>query len=76
MYDPSVRQDLFCLFFFSERYSNVDMSSQEAYEMAVRGLLGPEGKSAPILTGLRCIHFQPPNFTLGKLSSDHKEHLS
>ncbi|XP_072238162.1 pseudouridylate synthase TRUB2, mitochondrial [Leuresthes tenuis] len=45
-------------------YSNVDMSSQEAYEMAVRGLLGPEGKSAPILTGLRCIHFQPPNFTL------------
>ncbi|KAM9758521.1 pseudouridylate synthase TRUB2, mitochondrial [Menidia menidia] len=45
-------------------YSNLDMSSQEAYEMAVRGLLGPEGKSAPILTGLRCIHFQPPSFTL------------
>ncbi|XP_008283877.1 pseudouridylate synthase TRUB2, mitochondrial [Stegastes partitus] len=45
-------------------YSNVDMQSQEAYEMAVQGLLGPEGKSAPILTGLRCIHFQPPNFTL------------
>lgn len=45
-------------------YSNVDMSSQEAYEMAVQGLLGPEGKSVPILTGLRCIRFQPPNFTL------------
>ncbi|KAK5872533.1 hypothetical protein PBY51_013223 [Eleginops maclovinus] len=45
-------------------YSNVDMRSQEAYEMAVRGLLGPDGKSLPILTGLRCIHFQPPNFTL------------
>ncbi|XP_069546838.1 pseudouridylate synthase TRUB2, mitochondrial [Brachyistius frenatus] len=45
-------------------YSNVDMRSQEAYEMAVQGLLGPEGKSSPILTGLRCIHFQPPNFTL------------
>ncbi|TNN84370.1 putative tRNA pseudouridine synthase 2 [Liparis tanakae] len=45
-------------------YSNVDMSSQEAYEMAVRGLLGPDGKSQPILTGLRCVHFQPPNFTL------------
>ncbi|XP_035486463.2 mitochondrial mRNA pseudouridine synthase TRUB2 [Scophthalmus maximus] len=45
-------------------YSNVDMHSQEAYEMAVQGLLGPEGKSVPILTGLRCIHFQPPNFTL------------
>ncbi|TDH13951.1 hypothetical protein EPR50_G00038660 [Perca flavescens] len=45
-------------------YSNVDMHSQEAYEMAVQGLLGPEGKSQPILTGLRCIRFQPPNFTL------------
>uniref|UniRef100_A0A3Q3XCC6 Pseudouridine synthase II N-terminal domain-containing protein n=1 Tax=Mola mola TaxID=94237 RepID=A0A3Q3XCC6_MOLML len=45
-------------------YSNVDMQSQEAYEMAARGLLGPEGKSVPILTGLRCIHFQPPSFTL------------
>ncbi|XP_037629660.1 mitochondrial mRNA pseudouridine synthase TRUB2 [Sebastes umbrosus] len=45
-------------------YSNMDMSSQEAYEMAVQGLLGPEGKSEPILTGLRCVHFQPPNFTL------------
>ncbi|XP_038142297.1 mitochondrial mRNA pseudouridine synthase TRUB2 [Cyprinodon tularosa] len=45
-------------------YSNVDMSSQEAYELAVKGLLGPDGKSIPILTGLRCIRFQPPNFTL------------
>nr|XP_019956985.1 PREDICTED: probable tRNA pseudouridine synthase 2 [Paralichthys olivaceus]XP_019956986.1 PREDICTED: probable tRNA pseudouridine synthase 2 [Paralichthys olivaceus] len=45
-------------------YSNVDMRSQEAYEMAVQGLLGPEGKSVPIVTGLRCVHFQPPNFTL------------
>lgn len=45
-------------------YSNIDMASQEAYEMAAQGLLGPHGKSPPILTGLRCIHFQPPNFTL------------
>ncbi|XP_061640134.1 mitochondrial mRNA pseudouridine synthase TRUB2 [Phyllopteryx taeniolatus] len=45
-------------------YANVDMRSQEAYEMAVQGALGPEGKSPPILTGLRCIRFQPPNFTL------------
>uniref|UniRef100_A0A3Q2UH47 TruB pseudouridine (psi) synthase family member 2 n=1 Tax=Fundulus heteroclitus TaxID=8078 RepID=A0A3Q2UH47_FUNHE len=46
------------------RYSSVDMSSQEAYELAAKGLLGPDGKSVPILTGLRCVHFQPPNFTL------------
>lgn len=50
------------------RYSSVDMSSQEAYELAVKGLLGPDGKSVPVLTGLRCVQFQPPNFTLGKLS--------
>ncbi|XP_077430617.1 pseudouridylate synthase TRUB2, mitochondrial [Vanacampus margaritifer] len=45
-------------------YTNVDMQSQEAYEMAAQGALGPDGKSPPILTGLRCIRFQPPNFTL------------
>uniref|UniRef100_A0A8C6V8N6 TruB pseudouridine (psi) synthase family member 2 n=1 Tax=Neogobius melanostomus TaxID=47308 RepID=A0A8C6V8N6_9GOBI len=45
-------------------YSRVDMRSQEAYEMAVQGRLGPEEKSVPILLGLRCIRFEPPNFTL------------
>lgn len=45
-------------------YSNIDLRSQEAYELAAQGLLGPDGKSQPILTGLRCIRFQPPNFTL------------
>ncbi|XP_049589324.1 pseudouridylate synthase TRUB2, mitochondrial [Syngnathus scovelli] len=45
-------------------YANVDMQSQEAYEMAVQGSLGPDGKSPPILMSLRCIRFQPPNFTL------------
>lgn len=37
--------------------------------MAAQGLLGPQGKTVPILTALRCIHFQPPHFTLGKTSS-------
>ncbi|XP_016110850.1 probable tRNA pseudouridine synthase 2 [Sinocyclocheilus grahami] len=45
-------------------YSQVDLHTQEAYELAVRGLLYPHGKSPPILTGLRCIHFNPPHFTL------------
>ncbi|XP_056465726.1 mitochondrial mRNA pseudouridine synthase TRUB2 isoform X1 [Gadus chalcogrammus] len=45
-------------------HSNVDMRSQEAYEMAVTGELGPQGKSPPILTGLRVTGFQPPFFTL------------
>lgn len=47
------------------------MRSQEAYEKAVQGLLGPDGKSLPILTGLRCIRFEPPSFTLGKQCSIH-----
>ncbi|KAJ7999853.1 hypothetical protein DPEC_G00198710 [Dallia pectoralis] len=45
-------------------YSHVDMSTQEAYEMAVKGELRPSGKSPPIMTGLRLLHFQPPHFTL------------
>lgn len=45
-------------------YSQVDLQTQEAYELALRGLLYPHGKSPPILTGLRCIHFNPPHFTL------------
>lgn len=57
--------DSICFVLFYS-YSKVDLRSQEAYELAALGLLGPEGKSAPILTGLRCIDFQPPNFTLGK----------
>ncbi|XP_072539200.1 pseudouridylate synthase TRUB2, mitochondrial [Salminus brasiliensis] len=45
-------------------YSKVDMRSQEAYELAVRGMLRPQDKSPPIITGLRCLHFKPPHFTL------------
>ncbi|XP_058258144.1 mitochondrial mRNA pseudouridine synthase TRUB2 [Hemibagrus wyckioides] len=45
-------------------YSHVDLSTQEAYELAVKGLLRPLDKSPPILTGLRCLSFKPPQFTL------------
>ncbi|XP_061115736.1 mitochondrial mRNA pseudouridine synthase TRUB2 [Conger conger] len=45
-------------------YSNIDLSSQQAYELAVKGSLYPQGKSPPILTGLRCLSFKPPYFTL------------
>lgn len=56
----------FQMYAFSCRYSNVDMSSQEAYELAVKGALRPDGKTPPIMLGLRCLHFQPPHFTLGE----------
>ncbi|XP_078082839.1 pseudouridylate synthase TRUB2, mitochondrial [Mustelus asterias] len=45
-------------------YSGIDLKSQEAYELASRGLLRPMHKSPPIITAIRCIHFSPPNFTL------------
>ncbi|XP_042193564.1 mitochondrial mRNA pseudouridine synthase TRUB2 [Callorhinchus milii] len=45
-------------------YSGIDFKTQEAYELASRGLLRPMQNSPPIITGLRCVHFSPPNFTL------------
>lgn len=45
-------------------YSNVDMCSQDAYDLAVKGALRPDGKTPPIILGLRCLHFKPPYFTL------------
>ncbi|NXC76318.1 TRUB2 synthase, partial [Anhinga anhinga] len=45
-------------------YSNIDMKTQEAYELAVEGLIRPMGKSPPIITGIRCLQFAPPEFQL------------
>lgn len=45
-------------------YSRVDLHSQEAYELAVKEKLRPQDKSPPIITGLRCLRFKPPHFTL------------
>ncbi|KAM4647351.1 pseudouridylate synthase TRUB2, mitochondrial isoform 2-T2 [Amazona ochrocephala] len=45
-------------------HSNIDMKTQEAYELAVRGLIRPMGKSPPIITAVRCLQFAPPEFQL------------
>ncbi|KAG9473375.1 hypothetical protein GDO78_016515 [Eleutherodactylus coqui] len=45
-------------------HSRMDLKSQEAYEMAVQGNLRPMEKSPPLLLGVRCVEFSPPNFTL------------
>uniref|UniRef100_A0A2K5HK13 Pseudouridine synthase II N-terminal domain-containing protein n=1 Tax=Colobus angolensis palliatus TaxID=336983 RepID=A0A2K5HK13_COLAP len=45
-------------------YSNLDLKTQEAYEMAVRGLIRPMNKSPMLITGIRCLHFAPPEFLL------------
>ncbi|KAE8582166.1 hypothetical protein XENTR_v10019980 [Xenopus tropicalis] len=45
-------------------HSHLDLQSQEAYELAVQGKLRPMVKSPPIILGIRCLEFSPPEFTL------------
>ncbi|NWR41785.1 TRUB2 synthase, partial [Regulus satrapa] len=45
-------------------YSNIDMKTQEAYELAVKGLIRPMAKSPPIITAVRCLQFALPEFQL------------
>ncbi|KFV86474.1 putative tRNA pseudouridine synthase 2, partial [Struthio camelus australis] len=45
-------------------HSNIDMKTQEAYELAVKGLIRPMGKSPPIITVIRCLQFTLPEFQL------------
>ncbi|XP_030756555.1 mitochondrial mRNA pseudouridine synthase Trub2 [Sitophilus oryzae] len=42
----------------------VDMQSETAYELAVKGLLRPANSKIPVIYGIKCVEFQPPNFTL------------
>ncbi|XP_052789334.1 pseudouridylate synthase TRUB2, mitochondrial-like [Mya arenaria] len=46
-------------------YAGVDPQSQDAYELASRGIVRPSSlDTPPILYGVKCIHFNPPDFTL------------
>ncbi|GFO21169.1 tRNA pseudouridine synthase b [Plakobranchus ocellatus] len=43
----------------------VNPDSQAAYEMAAKGIIRPrERRTMPVLYSVKCIDFQPPNFTL------------
>ncbi|EDX05853.1 mitochondrial mRNA pseudouridine synthase Trub2 [Drosophila simulans] len=42
----------------------VDLQTQEAYELACRGLLRPADDSQPVVYGIKLIHFDRPHFTL------------
>ncbi|XP_011563080.3 pseudouridylate synthase TRUB2, mitochondrial [Plutella xylostella] len=44
--------------------SGVHMESETAYELASRGVIRPSNGKLPVLYGIKCVHFQPPNFTL------------
>ncbi|XP_064027327.1 pseudouridylate synthase TRUB2, mitochondrial [Pogoniulus pusillus] len=45
-------------------HSNIDMKTQEAYELAVKGLIRPMGRSPPIITVIRCLQLTLPEFQL------------
>nr|XP_023961896.1 mitochondrial mRNA pseudouridine synthase TRUB2 isoform X1 [Chrysemys picta bellii] len=45
-------------------YSNIDLKTQEAYELAVEGLIRPMEKTPPLITAIRCLQFAPPEFQL------------
>ncbi|XP_043841898.1 mitochondrial mRNA pseudouridine synthase TRUB2 [Dromiciops gliroides] len=45
-------------------HCNLDLKTQEAYEMAVKGLIRPMVKSPMLITGIRCLKFAPPEFLL------------
>nr|XP_016931461.1 mitochondrial mRNA pseudouridine synthase Trub2 isoform X2 [Drosophila suzukii] len=42
----------------------VDLQTQEAYELACKGLLRPADESQPVVYGIRLVHFERPHFTL------------
>ncbi|XP_054853636.1 pseudouridylate synthase TRUB2, mitochondrial isoform X1 [Eublepharis macularius] len=46
------------------QYANIDLKTQEAYELAVKGLIRPMEKSPPLITAIRCLQFEPPDFQL------------
>ncbi|KAF7241114.1 Mitochondrial mRNA pseudouridine synthase Trub2 [Varanus komodoensis] len=46
------------------RHANIDLKTQEAYELAVKGLIRPMEKSPPLITAVRCLQFAPPEFQL------------
>ncbi|XP_045760532.1 mitochondrial mRNA pseudouridine synthase Trub2 [Maniola jurtina] len=44
--------------------SGLHMDSQTTYDLASEGLLRPANSKLPVIYGIKCVHFDPPNFTL------------
>ncbi|XP_034182310.2 pseudouridylate synthase TRUB2, mitochondrial [Osmia lignaria lignaria] len=42
----------------------VDMESQAAYELAIKGPLRPTDPNVPMVYTIKCVYFLPPDFTL------------
>ncbi|CAB3259348.1 unnamed protein product [Arctia plantaginis] len=44
--------------------SGLHMESQTTYELASKGLIRPAESKLPVVYGIKCVSFEPPNFTL------------
>lgn len=42
------------------------MDSQSTYELACQGPIRPANGKLPVIYGIKCVYYEPPNFTLGK----------
>ncbi|XP_028167612.1 pseudouridylate synthase TRUB2, mitochondrial [Ostrinia nubilalis] len=54
--------------------SGLHMESQTTYELASQGLLRPAHSKLPIIYGIKCVHFDSPNFTLEVQSVNEYDH--
>ncbi|XP_054271967.1 pseudouridylate synthase TRUB2, mitochondrial [Macrosteles quadrilineatus] len=53
--------------------SGVDIQSQDAYELAVKGMIRPADPNVPMIYGIKCVEFNPPDFTLEIHSTNESE---
>ncbi|KAB0802496.1 hypothetical protein PPYR_04682 [Photinus pyralis] len=44
--------------------TGVDLQSQTAYDLAVKGQIRPVCSKTPLLYGIKCVDYQPPEFTV------------
>lgn len=44
--------------------SDIDLQTQEAYDLAVKGLIRPKDQRVTLIYGIKCLKFDPPNFAL------------
>lgn len=54
------------IFLYICRLCGIDIQSQAAYELAVKGLLRPADSNIPMIYTVKCVDFSPPEFMLGK----------
>lgn len=53
--------------------AGVHIQSQEAYDLAVKGLLRPDNEHFPIIYGIKCIDFSRPYFKIEVACSNEQE---